>query len=666
MKKAFAIPVLGIPVLLFLLSRMTSFFVDAWGMELSLVARSAFLAVGIILLFVFRKKAYRFLEESAYGFSGIAITLYILSLLACYKYSGVVLNGAARQTVDCIIGGGLLLGLFVLLFMKGADSLLQKFQKPQRGAWIFLIVAFALLNVQAVLYCTFMKKIFVWDNAGYFVTVHNLNKLFPSTEYFKAVYASVFETDYNYIIALPASFLCKLFGESRLIFILSIVNFYLLPLVMLIYAVSSRFFKKGLYALWAVIGLPYLVFATNTGFIDVGGVMFAILAAVIFLWGDGREMCILSGICLALCVLMRRWYSFYAVSFIITAILWGVSHKKIKGAVYLISSFAFILLFFAQPFVSGKLMADYSDIYSAYALGMETDIKIFTRYFGIILPIVLCVWAVFTQVKSKFKMTPELFMWLQSVICFFLFTALQTHGQQHLALYTPAFIILILSAIGAIGDVPVLPHFLNKNIFSGVVCVLCIINCVSVFIPRVQPQSIGEIKNASLLPAFSVYPPVDKNAESFLEVTEYMDREIGMKGKTVCFLASSLEMNYDTLRNAEISLSVKKKYDINRESYYLTIGDVDKRDGLAESLFATDYILVPSKLQIHLAPQEQRVISVPYTQVITGTGIGKAYQKTEKQFILPSGDEIYLYKREREITQEEIQSLKKEIFVFEN
>ena len=113
-------------------------------------------------------------------------------------------------------------------------------------------------------------------------------------------------------------------------------------------------------------------------------------------------------------------------------------------------------------------------------------------------------------------------------------------------------------------------------------------------------------------------------------------------------------------------MSVKKKYDINRESYYLTIGDVDKRDGLAETLFAADYILVPSKLQIHLAPQEQRVISAPYTQIITGTGIGKAYKKTEKQFVLPSGDEMYLYKREREITQEEIQSLKKEIFVFEN
>lgn len=661
MKKAFAIPVLGIPVLLFLLSRMTSFFNDVWGIDFSVAGQAAFFAVGVMLLFVFRKKVYRFLEESAYGFSGIAITLYILSLLACYKYSGVVLNGSSRQTVVCVVGGGLLLGLFVLLFMKGADSLLQKFKKPTRNLWIFVLVAFVLLNAQAVLYCTFMKQIFVWDNAGYFVTVHKLNELFPSAEYFKEVYNSVFETDYNYIIALPASIFCRLFGKSRLVFILSIVNFYLLPLVMLIYAVSSRFFKKGFYAACAVIALPYLIFATNMGFIDVGGAVFALLGAVIFLWGDGEEMCILSGICLALCVLMRRWYSFYAVSFIITAVLWAISYKKAKGTIYLICSFAFVLLFFVQPFVSGKLMADYSYMYSAYALGLETDIKIFTRYFGIILPVVLSVWAVYTQIKAKLKMTPEFFMWLQGVISFFLFTSLQTHGQQHLALYSPMFIILIISVFGN-RDVPVFASFSDKNKFSAAICILCIINGVSVFIPRVQPQSIGEIKRVSVLPSFSVYPPQDENADGFLEITEYMDSEIGLKGKTVCFLASSIEMNYDTLRNAEISLSVKKKYKIDRESYYLTISDVDKRDGLAESLFRADYILVPSKLQIHLNPQEQRVISVPYEQITTGKGIGQAYQKTEKRFVLPSGDEIYLYKRVREITQEEIQSVKREIF----
>ena len=659
MKKTLAIPVLGIPVMLFLLSRMTSFFSAVWGMSFPLAAQGAVLAGMLALLFLFRKKIYSYMENSAYGFSGIAVTLYLLSVLVCYKYRGVVLNGCARQSIDCVIGGGILLGFFVLLFMKGADSLLQRLRKPGKGAWIFFCVAAVLLNLQAVLYCTFMKEIFVWDNAGYFVTVHKLNELFPSMEYFKAVYKSVFETDYNYIIALPASIFCKLFGESRLVFVLSIVNFYLLPLVTLIYAAANRIYKKGWMAIFAVLGLPYLVFAANTGFIDIGGVLFAFLAAVIFLWGDGDEMCVLSGICLALCVLMRRWYSFYALSFIITSVLWGISRKKAKGSIYLVLSFAFVLLFFAQPFVTGKLMADYRDMYSAYALGIGTDIRIFTRYFGLLLVIAVSLWAIVKQAKAGLKMTPEFFMWVQGIICFALFTALQTHGQQHLALYVPMFIIFTLSVCSR--DVPVFASFSPER--TVLLCVaLCAANLVSVFIPRQQPQTISEIKGVSVLPTFSIYPQVDQNAESFLQVTEYMDGEIGMRGKTVCFLASSLEMNYDTLRNAEISLSVKKKYDIDRESYYLTIGDVDKRDGFADSLFAADYILVPSELQIHLAPEEQRVISVPYKHIVNGTGIGEAYEKQDKSFTLNSGDEIYLYKKIRDITPEEKENLKNEIF----
>ena len=659
MKKAFTIPVLGIPVIVFLLSRMTSFFDAVWGVGFPVSVQGLILVLVTALLFLFRKKAYEYLENSAYGFSGIAITIYLLSALVCYKYQGVVLRGSARQSLDCVIGGGLLLGLFVLLFMKGADRLLQKLQKPGKRAWIFFAVSAILLNLQAVLYCVFMKEIFVWDNAGYFVTVHKLNGIFPSMEYFKAVYESIFQTDYNYIIALPASIFCKLFGESRLVFILSVVNFYLLPLVMLIYAAACRIFRNRWSAIFAVLALPYMVFAANTGFIDIGGVLFALLGAVIFLWGDGDEMSIISGICLALCVLMRRWYSFYALSFIAVAVLWGISHKKAKGSIYVILSFAFVLLFFAQPFVSGKLMADYKDIYSAYALGLGTDIRIFTRYFGLLLVVAVSVWAIVNQIKAKLTMTPEFFMWLQGIICFFLFTALQTHGQQHLALYVPAFIILILSVLNR--DVPVFAHFSDK--VTIILCIaLSIGNIVSVFIPRKQPQSISEIKGISVLPTFSMYPPVDENAESFLQITEYMDRKIGMKGKTVCFLASSLEMNYDTLRNAEISLSVKKKHDIDREYYYLTIADVDKRDGIADSLFAADYILVPSKLQIHLAPEEQRVISVPYHHIINGTGIGEAYERQKKSFTLNSGDKIYLYKKIRDITPEEKEKIKSEIF----
>ena len=655
MKKTLTVWILSVPVVLFLISRMTSFFDEAWGIEINAFMHWGIFAVLMVVIAASGKKIYDFLCDFAYGFTSSAIMIYILSLLVCIKYKGVVLNGCAGHGIHLVIGGALLLGAFVLLCAKSADEFLQKFisHGVDKRDWIFIVLSAVLLNFQAVIYCLFMKKIFVWDNAGYFTTAHELAGMFPSMDFFKTVYQSVFTTDYNYIIAIPAGILCKLFGNSRLVFILSIINFYVVPLVGVIYAVSKVVFKKPLLAICAVLFLPYMIFAANTGFVDIGGVIFALAAFVLFVRGNSVHMSLLSGVCLAVCVLLRRWFSFYALSFIIMSFVYAISNKKMKQCIAEMLSFAFVLLFFAQPFVSSKLLADYKDMYSAYALGLGTDIKLFTRYFGLTAVIMCTLWAVWAQVKSgKKAMTAELFALCQGVLCFVLFVVVQTHGQQHLAMYLPGFIIIVLSALSGLKD---------KKYAFAFVCIICVLNTVSAFIPRVQPQSIGEIKGASILPTFSAYPPVDENAESFLPVCEYMDTQIGEKGNTVCFLASSLEMNYDTLKNAEVSLSAKRKSDIDRKSYYMPIGDVDNRDGLMNTLFESDYVLVPSSLQIHLAPEEQEVISVPYEQITGGYGMGEAYEKQKKVFDLASGDKIYVYKRIRDITVEEIKYIQTQI-----
>ena len=650
MKKTLTVSVISIPALLFLVSRMTSFFNDVWAVGINSLLQWLIFAAALIVVIASGKKIYDFLSDFAYGFTSPAIMIYILSALVCIKYKGVFLTGCAGGGLHLSVGAGVLLGVFVLLFAKSIDVLLQKIirHRPKKKDWLFILISALVLNLQAVIYCLFMKKIFVWDNAGYFTTAHELSRMFPSMEYLKAVYQSIFATDYNYIIAIPASILCKLFGNSRLVFVLSIINFYVVPLVSLIYAISKIVFKKSAPAVFAVLFLPYMIFAANTGFVDIGGAVLALVAFVLFVRGESVHMSLLSGICLAICVLLRRWYSFYALSFIIMSFVYGISNKKLKDSIAQLCSFAFVLLFFAQPFVSGKLMADYKDMYSAYALGLMVDIKLFTRYFGLLAVVMCSLWAVWSQIKSGRKaMTVELFALCQGALCFVLFTSVQTHGQQHLALYLPAFIIIALSMLSW-----------EKKYMCALVCIVCALNTASTFIPRVQPQSVGEIKRVSLLPTFSMYPPVDVNAESFLPVCEYMDKEIGEKGKTVCFLASSLQMNYDTLKNAEVSLSVRKKSDIDRKTYYIPIGDVDKRDGLMSSLFECDYILVPSKLQLHLAPEEQEVIAQPYEQIMGGYGIGTAYEKQEKIFSLASGDEIYVYERIRDITPEEIEIIK--------
>lgn len=613
---------------LFLLSRSASFFDGAWGINLPFFVWVFAYLFWLALTWIFKKHILEFLEENAYWGNLKSLIAYVPALVFSFACPGVIsCNGIAS-----LIGGGLLLGLFVLLIFSSLKSI--KGIKICKKDIIFTICAAALLNLLGVLYCLNMKRIFVWDNAGYFLTVQKLDALFPSLEYFKEVYRSVFETDYNYIIAIPSSIFCKVFGVTRLSFVLSIMNLYVLPLAFLVYKLSGSIWKT----IFAFLALPYIIFAANTGFIDIGGVLFALLAAVLFF----KEKPALSGSLLALCVLLRRWYSFYALTFIITSLFWCISKRKIKDFFIQGCFFAFVLLFFAQDFVVTRLLADYSYAYSAYSLGMGTDLKIFTRYFGLLLP----VFALVYSIKKSFKQ--ELFMALQALLCFILFTSLQTHGQQHLALYCPAFLIILLSAF-------------SKKKAAICLCICCTLQTASTFLPRVQPRAIGEIKGVSVLPAFTLLPPVDVDAESFLPVAEYVD-ELGSMGKTVCFLASSVEMNYDTLRNVEISLS--RKYNKDRENYYLPISDVDKRDGLSHTLFEVDCVLVPSELQIHLEADEQRVISVPYKYITEGKNVGTAYEKQEKEFTLASGRKIYVYKRIRPVSTEEITELEREILGF--
>lgn len=651
--------VLFVPVLIFLTARMISFFSEAWGIEINGAVSIACCSSLLLCAVFLRRRIYLYLEGHAYGFAPCAVLIYILSCLVALRYRIVFIDSCKGfPPALCICGAGLLLGAFVLILMKGCAGIFESAALSGIGKRdaAFIIAVAAVLNLQAFIYCRFMQQIFVWDNAGYFTTVHRLNEIFPSAEYFRQVYRSVFENDYNYIIAIPASIMCRLFGKSRLVFVLSIVNFYFLPLTVLLTLGVRKLFGGGLISVTgAMLCVPYLIFAADTGFIDIGGAVPALAAALIYLYGGKKEEPFFCGFLLAVCVFMRRWYSFYALSFIIMCFAESIPKKSFTRAVHVLCGFAFTLLFFAQEFVTGKLMADYRGMYSAYALGLKVDLLLFTRYFGAAAAVILSVYAAAGQCvqENRRRLCPELFMWLQALICFWLFVSVQTHGQQHLALYVPCFLILLLS---------LLVRASARKAFSAAVLIFCGMQTVSVFIPRVQPKAISEIKSISAVPSFSAYPPVNENTDEILKVCEYLDGEIGMKGKTACILSSSLELNYDTFKNAEASLSVRQKYDIDRESYLLPVSEVDARDGLSDRLFDADFVVAPAPLQLHLDPEAQKTISVPYNAITSGTGFGASYERLEKSFELPDGTVIYIYRRTEEINPEARSRVYDEIF----
>ena len=651
MSKAAKFLKLGVFVMpcIFASSRIAYFIIYMTSIRFALPLCVCFFLL-LALCIVFSRKIFDFLRENAYGARQEAVLIYVLAIFVAWKYKGAfIFEVTPVLDVFNILGAGIIFGFFVLLLMRCVIYIVENsgFLKPTKIDAVFLIVLLAALCVEGVIYCMGIKKIFVWDNAGYFKTVLSLNEIFPSAEYFRQMYNSVFTLDYNYVIIFFSSLMCKIFGSSRMVFVLSILIFGVFSFYMILHLGSKKLFSGSVvHTLLVVFLLPYAIFAANTGFVDILGCVPALAACLIFFSYEKDETAVLSGTLLALSVFMRRWYSFYALSFIITAVICAIFHKKYKKAIYVFLGFAFTLMFFAQRFVMEKLMADYGNMYSAYNLGIKTDYFLTVRYFGIIPLAVMAAYSVYTCFKKK-EFTVELFLLLQMAICFALFVSVQTHGQQHLALYLPSAALIARSMISSVK---------KKTVFAAA-AVICVFATVNTYIVRVQPTSVGEIKTHALFPDYSAYPPRDESAEEILSVTEYMDSEIGEKGKTCCLLSSSLALNYDTLSNAEISLSVKKKSEVDRDSYFLTIAEIDSRDELSDNLFNADYILFPGTLQLHLAEEEQEVIAVPYRFITENTGFGKAYEREETVFRLSNGIDIFIYRRTRDVTDYEISEI---------
>ena len=104
-----------LPILVFVYGRLGVFLENAWEIKNADIPVAAGLVVLWGIFIVFRKKIFEFLGESAYGFSGKAILIYILAVLTMYKYAGSFVYHYGGGVMS-VVGAGLLLGAVVLIY----------------------------------------------------------------------------------------------------------------------------------------------------------------------------------------------------------------------------------------------------------------------------------------------------------------------------------------------------------------------------------------------------------------------------------------------------------------------------------------------------------------------------------------------------------------------
>lgn len=502
------------------------------------------------------------------------------------------------------------------------DEEFEKFTvKPWHKTAIYFLVIWAIVNILAVIYIKSSKFIYFWDDSTYwdlsrFVATGALKE----GGFWHNVYNSIAELDYNYIASLPSALLVKIFGESRLVYVLGLVNMYLLPLFAVIYLLAKKVSKAPkIAAVITILLCPAMMFLAFNGFVDIGGLLMCLLCFNLYYVkkdkkiqvGEGLWRYVLIGLLLVALMLWRRWYAFFSVSFVTAMIADCVLfRRKWYNAAVTISVVGLILLVFFRDFVFYKLLKDYGNLYSGYKFSVGTDFKLITRYFGIIYILVLAGGSIAAGVKKKENSTA--FMWLQGIVCLMMFISTQTHGQQHLLLYIPSLIMLTLVVI----------KYITKEWMLIGISLLALLHSTFVYIPRTQPNNIQEIKHLALIPTFSMLPVSRDDTEEILALKRKLDYAV-YEGDTLGVLASSFTLNEDILKNAEPSLGIKSV----RDNYIVSLPQVDSRDRDLSALYNVNYVLAVFPAQTHLAEGSQTVVTEAVSSFENYTDIATAYEE---------------------------------------
>lgn len=538
----------------------------------------------------------------------------------------------------CALGSGLVLAGLVLVLCSAARA----WGRVEMGSKWQLPVLAAAVNALALFYLATSATVYVWDNAGYWTVARTLAQEPLGLGQLRQVAGSIVTQEYNYLLAYPISLVMRLFGGSRAVFVLSIVNLYLLPALWGLCVLGRE--RKWGGALLALL-FPSLTYLTLVGFVDVAACAAAIWAVVFYTrrgapdWSRG----VLAGMCLALSFLLRRYFLFFAAAFGLAALLRLLVRRTREERVAFGSLFAMAAVsavYFTQAFLVDKLTTDYGDLYAAYALGFKSDALLFCRYFGYLVLAAALLWGLYRAMVQKEVRGDVLLALTQLAACFLLLTRVQSHGQQHTLLYLPCLALLLAPQ----GEEP--PWMDRVAWALGAVCTLVTL------LPRPQPASIAAIQVPDPLPGFSCWGPRRSDVDQLLALSDHLDKLAaqGDGGYSAAVCASSLLLNSETLTNLRPSLNLP---DPAQGMRYIYVNSVDKRDPFTWAMLDADYLVVGDPVQVHLGEENQQLIALVAHAVLEGTGLGAAYARLPPAYTLQDGSKIYVYQRTRSVTDEE-------------
>ncbi len=557
-----------------------------------------------------------------------------------------------------------------------------------RLTWSPLIFGASLL---AVVYwsASHTHFIFYWDYRNYWEKTEQLFELIMSGSWValgNAIFQS-YSDDYTMFPALPTAIFAVPIGyPSRLLYVLSISLIYVIPAFLTTAYIADRIFVRAgeitrdrgtlrLASAFAVFfGVPlYLGVALNL-MPDIGGVVITLAAMLLACrlsrtigcaigrtnpWGLTPELVNESiglGILLSAMFLFRRWYVFLGAGIVLAGLLilgydllrerpqrFDVLRSAVSATVLIATAALPILSWVMFDWASAAASHDYASLYAAYAYPLSAVRDLFLHQFGIVAPvltILLLGLSLFLKVDRRLLFIVA----AASIVGALLFLQVQSPGPQHY------YILMPLLGVGVAGISSLLTSYYGPTwgfAFAGVLL-------FGTLGATVQSRYRDQFVRA--FPTLNSWMPKQQAGRQGLALLGDWLVSPDIKLSRFCVLASSGMINQSIVSELwQIIPSLDKQELAHR---IIWLGDVDSRDGPpSRALTQCEIVLVGTPPQTHLGVQKQYSVVVPWQDLISGGGIGAAYERLPNSFRLDDQTEVVPFRRVRPLEEREYQDL---------
>ncbi len=551
-------------------------------------------------------------------------------------------------------------------------ALIFSLLRARAGVAALYIAVLALSVLFVTWYVRQEEYIYFWDFSNYHRAYQTLRSLATADPLgaLRLLLSSVRHYDYNYlapVFLMPAG---AAFGSHRLGYILAVTVTFAVPTLLVASLLLERVAPRGaqsasqpglgkVVAVATVGLLPQFWLPVLVGYLDVAGVglVFGILLLYFSTSQDLRKR-ILIGLLLTALVLIRRWYSYWAVGFIFATLVRGVllalrDHGSfasrlrvaLRDPVTIGVTASAALFIISTPVAFRWLLTDYGYWHSAYRsdLPLIGSLEQLHRYFG---PFAIAGALLGLAVGVA---TPQLreMSWLlitQFAATFWLFTRTQDFGWHHY--YLVVVTIVLFFGLAARWMLSLLKTRWLQTLFVVSLVAVSLSNFLPVFHP-----GLGGL--AKMFPQVRRYPQRRTDMSELRRLVHMLETLTRDSDAPVYVLASGLTLNDEIVRNACYELGSFERLG----SRILDTHHVDKLGGFPYRFFSARFVVVSDPIDYHLRPKDQRIVGLFAEAVLKGRGIGASFTRLPFEFRLERERKVYIYSRNGKFETSQVKEL---------